>query len=160
GLVATAARPDSPGKMEIETGDDFLLNSETALNKASFQGLLPLNSPLANIKSVVVEIYRVFPNDSQDPPSGQVPTRDNSPSDVAFDSRESGGGGLSFSSSLVQSTFTAANSVLNGIHPKPNQTTHGEGPVTGEEVRIDVTLTQPFSLPADHYFFVPQVELS
>ena len=33
-------------------------------------------------------------------------------------------------------SFTTANSVLNGIHPKPNQTTRGEGPVTGEEVRL------------------------
>src|SRR5207249_3834587 len=57
-------------------------------------------------------------------------------------------------------SFTVANSVVNGINPIPNQTTGGEGPVTGEEVRIDVTLTTPFSLPADHYFFVPQVQLS
>jgi hypothetical protein len=29
---------------------------------------------------VRLEIYRVFPKDSQDPPSGNVPTRVNSPS--------------------------------------------------------------------------------
>jgi hypothetical protein len=32
--------------------------------------------------------------------------------------------------------------------------------VTGEEVEFDVTFTTPFSLPADHYFFVPQVEVT
>jgi hypothetical protein len=36
----------------------------------------------------------------------------------------------------------------------------GEGAVTGQEVRFNVLFTTPFDLPADHYFFVPQVELS
>jgi hypothetical protein len=60
----------------------------------------------------------------------------------------------------LNASFTAANSVLNGIHPKPNQQTLGEGSVTGEEVVFTVTFATPFDLPADHYFFVPQVELS
>src|SRR5262249_7143719 len=38
--------------------------------------------------------------------------------------------------------------------------TTGEGPVTGQEVQFNVNFSTPFSLPADHYFFVPQVELS
>ena len=29
----------------------------------------------------------------------------------------------------------------------------------GDEVEFDVTFTKPFTLPADHYFFVPQVLL-
>jgi hypothetical protein len=58
-------------------------------------------------------------------------------------------------------SFTAANSVQpGGIHPKPGQTTGGNGSVTGEEVQFDVTFTTPFTLPADHYFFVPQVEVT
>ena len=32
--------------------------------------------------------------------------------------------------------------------------------MTGQETLISVNLTTPFNLPADHYFFVPQVELS
>jgi hypothetical protein len=57
--------------------------------------------------------------------------------------------------------FTAKNSVQpGGIHPAPNQTTGGNGPVTGQETLISVNFTTPFNLPADHYFFVPQVELS
>ena len=55
---------------------------------------------------------------------------------------------------------TALNPVDSGIHPSSNQATGGEGPKTGQEVRFNVTFTEPFDLPADHYFFVPQVLLS
>jgi hypothetical protein len=109
---------------------------------------------------VTVEIYRVFPLDSTDPPSGNVLTRFNSPSDNAFDSRDSVAASLSFSSSLINATFTAANSVVNGINKFPNQKTGGEGAVTGQEILVNVDFTSPFSLPAGHYFFVPQLHLS
>lgn len=56
--------------------------------------------------------------------------------------------------------FSASNSVLNGIHPSPGQTTGGEGPVSGSEVQLTVTFNTPFDLPADHYFFIPQVLLN
>ena len=52
------------------------------------------------------------------------------------------------------------NSVITGINGKPNQTTGGEGSQTGQEVQFSVTFANPFVLPADHYFFVPQVQLS
>src|SRR5262249_52440116 len=67
---------------------------------------------------------------------------------------------LSFTVAPLNSSFTAANSVLNGINAKPSQNTGGEGPVTGTEVQFHVTLTTPLDLPADHYFFVPQVEIA
>jgi hypothetical protein len=108
---------------------------------------------------VVVEIYRVFSKDSDAGRTPRVPTRANSPSDVAFDSRDSEAGSLTYTTAVLSSSFTAANSVLNGIHPKPGQTTNGEGPVTGQEVRFAVDFTPPIALPADHYFFVPQVQL-
>jgi hypothetical protein len=54
----------------------------------------------------------------------------------------------------------AANSVINGINAKPNQFTGGEGPVTGQEVQFNVLFTTPIILPADHYFFRPEVGLS
>jgi hypothetical protein len=163
GKMATATRPDA-SKFEIETADDFLLTSATSISSATFTGLMPSTS---TVKEVVVEIYRVFPNDSNaGRTSGsptfstpQVPTRVNSPSDVAFDSRDSSGT-LTFTTSVVASALTAVNSVQpGGINPKPNQTTGGSGAVTGEEVEFTVNFTTPFSLPADHYFFVPQVEL-
>jgi hypothetical protein len=56
--------------------------------------------------------------------------------------------------------LTASNSVLNGINPKPNQTTAGEGPVSGEEVAFNATFNPPLRLAAGHYYFVPQVALS
>ena len=66
---------------------------------------------------------------------------------------------------MIQSSFTANNSVLNGINPlnptpPPGEFTGGELAVTGQEVEFNVLFTTPFVLPADHYFFVPQVELT
>jgi len=167
-LMATASRPDTPGKFEIETADDFVLTgSQTSLTSATFTGLLTGASP--TIGEVRVEIYRVFPNDSNvgrtsGPPTfstSQVPTRVNSPSDVALDDRDSTvGGGLSFTTTVLSGTFTALNSIQpGGIHPSPNQTTGGNGPVTGQEVQFNIIFTAPFDLPADHYFFIPQVQV-
>ena len=165
GLMAAATRPSSAGKFEIEAGDDFIVSSQTQLNSATFTGLIPTG---ANVSSVTVEIYRVFPLDSNvartsGPPTfstPQVPTRMNSPSDVAFLSKASGASELNFSTSLLSANFSALNSVLpGGIHPKPGQTTGGNGPVSGQEVQFNVNFSSPFDLPADHYFFVPQVEL-
>ena len=156
GRMAMASRPDSSGKIEIEAADDFILNAPALVNSGTFTGLVPTGY---SVSGVTVEIYRVFPADSNNPPSGNVPTRANSPSDVAFDSRASGTD-LNFTATVLNNSFTAANSVLNGIHPLPGQTTGGDGAVTGQEVQFSFTLTSPFSLPADHYFFVPQVELS
>src|SRR5262249_17830259 len=34
GLMATATRPESPGKFEIETGDDFVLTQQTLITAA------------------------------------------------------------------------------------------------------------------------------
>jgi hypothetical protein len=59
----------------------------------------------------------------------------------------------------VSSSFTAANSVLNGIHPFPGQFTGGDGQVTGQEVLFNVIFNTPLDLGADRYFFVPQVQL-
>ncbi len=160
GLMAMASRPGTAGQMEIEAADDFILTGALSVTGGSFVGLMPSDASLSSISEVVVEIYRVFPNDSTLPASGNVLTRVNSPSDVAFGSRDSAAGGLSFTPALLSNSFTTNNSVLNGIHPSPNQFTAGEGAVTGEEVSFNVTFTAPFNLPADHYFFVPQVLLT
>ena len=169
GRMAVASRPDAGGLFEIEAADDFVLTGQTRLTGATFTGLLTGGAAPANIGEVRVEIYRVFPKDSNvartsGPPifsTPQVPTRVNSPSDVALDDRDStAGGGLTFSTSILSGTFTAANSVQpGGIHPTPNQNTLGDGPVTGTEVLFTITFTDPFDLPADHYFFIPQVQV-
>lgn len=158
GRIGTASRPASTGKIEIESADDFILSQSTSIDHATFNGLLPTG---ATISQVRLEIYRVFPLDSVNPPSGNVPTRVNSPSDNAFADRSSANAtDLSFTTSILAPSFTVANSVVNGINKSPNQKTGGEGPVTGQEVLFDVTLKSPFVLPGDHYFFIPQVELS
>ena len=161
GRLASASRPQTAGKFEIESADDFVLANRTLINSASFTGLLPSGTPLTDVSRVRVEIYRIFPKDSQNPPSGRVPSRTNSPSDNVFDERDSFVSTLNFAAALLSPSFSAANSVQpGGIHPLPNQTTGGNGAVTGEEVRFDVTFAMPFDLPADHYFFIPQVALS
>jgi len=160
GRIALASRPSSGGLLEIESADDFLLSAPTVLTGGSFTGLLPLGVSLSDIAEVRVEIYRVFPNDSDTTRTPQVPTRTNSPSDVEFDDRDTASGNLSFSAQVVNSNFTAANSILNGIHPGQTPATGGEGPVTGQEVLFNLNFTDPFTLPADHYFFVPQVQLT
>lgn len=156
--IATGSRPSSTGKIEIESADDFVLTQNTQLNHATFTGLLA-GATANDIANVNVEIYRVFGKDSVTPPSGRVPTRVNSPSDIAFETRESANNSLSYSVTLLSANATAANSVLNGIHPIPNNKTGGEGAVSGQEIKFDVDFTNAISLAADHYFFIPQVEL-
>jgi hypothetical protein len=160
GKMAMASRPSSTGKVEIEAADDFPLSSDSLVQTGTFTGLLPSAAPLSSITRVVVEIYRVFPQDSNPGRMASVPTRVNSPSDVAFASRDSASAGVSFAPTVLNPSFTATNSVLNGIHPSPTQTTGGDGTVSGEEVRFDITFSTPINLPAGQYFFVPQVALS
>jgi hypothetical protein len=147
GLIATGSRPESPGKIEIESADDFILTSPARIDSATFTGLITGGATTGDIGRVVVEIYRVFPKDSDTGRTFNVPTRTNSPSDVAFDTRDSSPGSLSFTTSVLDDSFTAANTVLDGINPSPNQTTNGEGPVTGREVLFDVTFSTPLDLP-------------
>ena len=120
GKMALASRPGSNGVVEIEAGDDFVTTDPTSLTGASFTGLLPTNASLSSIQQVRVEIYRVFPSDSDvsrtsGPPTfstSLVPTRVNSPSDVDLGARDSADGSLSFTPSVVSASFTANNSVL------------------------------------------------
>jgi hypothetical protein len=162
GRIATLSRIGSPGVLQTETADDFFLTQNTLIQQATFTGLIPSGAPLSTITAVEIEIYNLFPVDSTNPPSGTVPTRVNSPADVEIDSAtsDSNSGTLTFTSALLNSSFTATNSVVNGINRIPNQTTGGEGPVTGREVSITVTFNPAISLPAGHYFFRPEVQLS
>jgi hypothetical protein len=159
GKMAMASRFASAGKIAIEAADDFVLTGETRISSASFTGLLPTGDPLSDVQNIGVEIYRVFPTDSINPPSGNVPTRVNSPSDHDFVNTDKVTGTLSFTATTIAPSFTANNSVLNGINKVPAQTTGGEGPVTGQEVRFDLSFSPPLDLVADHYFFVPEVQL-
>jgi hypothetical protein len=154
GLIGTASRPAVGQRPEIETGDDFALSTETVLNQATFTGLV---RPGAQVQDVVIEIYRVFPQDSNTSRTPQVPTRVNSPSDIAFVTRDSASGQLSFSTQDLNNAFSVQNTVVNsGIQAGSG----GNGRRTGEEMQFNVTFNIPFDLPAGHYFFVPQVQLS
>jgi hypothetical protein len=168
GRMATASRPESAGKFEIESADDFILGTKTSITGATFTGLLTNRAPLSSVGEVRVEIYRVFPNDSNvgrtsgSPPfsTPQVPARLNSPADVELEDRDTASGNLNFTMTDM-GVFSVLNTVQpGGIHPKPDQTTKGDGKITGEEVQFNVTFNTPFVLPADHYFFVPQVEVT
>src|SRR5215831_1864087 len=129
-LMAAASRPESAGKFEIESADDFFLTSPTSITSATFTGLITGGATIANIGEVRVEIYRVFPADSNTARTGfpvppfstpQVPARQNSPSDVEFDGRDSAvAGELSFTTTLLANFTSAQNSVDTGIHPAPN----------------------------------------
>ena len=159
GLIATLSRTASTGKLETETADDFITTTPTLINSATFTGLLVGGATPANVLDVEVELYHVFPSDSASPPDGRVVTRTNSPSDNNFAAADGKLGQLSFTVTVLDPRFTALNSVVNGINPLPNQFTGGEGAVTGEEVRFNVTFATPFSLGADHVFFRPEVAL-
>ena len=158
GRIGLASRPGTT--TEIEAADDFILTLPAFVNSATFIGLLPTGFSLSNVNFVGVEIYHVFPQDSTNPPSGNVPTRVNSPSDNVFDSRDTASGNLTSMGTILNPNFSAANSILNGINKGSNPTTTGEGPISGEEVMFNLTFTTPFLLPAGHYFFVPQVGLN
>lgn len=64
GKMATASRPSTGGKFEIESADDFVVAGLTSINSATFTGILTGGATVADIGQVRVEIYRVFPNDS------------------------------------------------------------------------------------------------
>jgi hypothetical protein len=162
GLIGTLSRPASAGLVQTETADDFVLNECVLINEATFTGLLPMGASVESINRVEIEIYHVFPVDSDTNRTPAVVTRANSPSDVEIDdaTRDSLDGSLSANPTVVNPTFSVLNSVVNNINPSPNQFTGGEGPVTGTEVTITVTFDPPILLPADHYFFRPEVGLS
>jgi hypothetical protein len=156
GRMAMASRPMGR-QAEIEAGDDFFMPASTRIVGGSFYGLLPAGLPLSVVTGITVEFYDIFPNASTTPPSGHVPTRVNSPSDVALLSRTSGAG-MSFTTAVLSANFATSNAVLPGIHAAPHQTTGGDGPRHGQEVMFSFSFTTPVALAPGHFFFVPQVE--
>lgn len=164
--MAMGSRPGGGGVVEIEAADDFTLEGPTILASASFTGLVPAMGA-GSVQEVRVEAYRGFPADSDTSrtsgapifSTASVPTRVDSPADMVFAQADSAEGTLTYTVSTLGGLF-ALNSVLNGINPKPSQATGGDGPFNGDEVVFNVSFSPPLSLPAGHYFFVPQVKLS
>jgi hypothetical protein len=161
GRLAALSQPPAGSTLETETADDFLLGETTSITGATITGLITSGASAADISNVEIEIYRVFPNDSL-PPSGRVPSRANSPADVEIDraTRDGRSGTLAFRAAVLSDHFTLQNTVVTGIHTAPANVTHGEGPVTGVEVQITVAFDPPIVLPADSYFFRPEVSVN
>jgi hypothetical protein len=167
GRLGALSQPTNSGKLETETADDFILPETTSITEATIVGLIPLGTSLANISNVEVEIYRVFPSDSDvgrtsGPPTFStpaVPTRVNSPGDVEVDTatRDGRQGTLVFRAIVLSPSFSVANTVITGIKKKPNNVTFGEGSAIGEQVQITISFNPPILLPVDHYFFRPEV---
>jgi hypothetical protein len=169
GRIASLDEPGNAhnGNVEFETADDFVLPTETQLNSATFTGLLTGGATTADLSNVDIEIYQVFPNDSEvtrtsGPPTfstAQVPTRVNSPADIIFLLRDSATSGLSFKIVELSKSFAVANSVTSAGQIAVGGAST-PAPTSGVEVQFVVTFTPPLDLPPGHYFFVPQVGLS
>jgi hypothetical protein len=161
GLMGAVSRRASPGKLETETADDFTLDQTTVIRRATIVGLVPSGTQPQDIKEVEVEVYHVFPLDSAVPPSGNVPSRGNSPSDVEIGTatRAGNSGTLTFSTDVLNSNFSVGNTVVNNLKVA-TAPPGGEGSTAGEEVEITITFTSPIILPAGHYFFRPEVLLT
>src|SRR6185369_11999477 len=161
GLMGAASRRASPGKLETETADDFTLDQTTVIKRATIIGLVPSGTQTQNIKEVEIEVYHIFPLDSAMPPSGKVPTRANSPSDVEIDTatRAGNSGTLTFSTNVLNSNFGVGNTMVNNLKVA-TAPPGGEGSTAGEQVEITITFTSPIILPAGHYFFRPEVLLT
>jgi hypothetical protein len=163
GALSQQASPEN-SQIETETADDFILSDATVINSATITGLMiPLGTSPASITNIEVELYHVFPADSVDPPSGKVPSRQNSPADVEIGTatRDGSAGTLAFNKSSINSSFMVTNTVVNRLQPK----TGGDGTATGEEVQIAITFTPPVVLPApppplNHYFFRPEAQVT
>ena len=161
GLMGAASRRASPGKLETETADDFTLDQTTVIRRATIVGLVPSGTQPQDVKEVEVEVYHVFPLDSALPPSGKVPSRANSPSDVEIGTatRAGNSGTLTFSTNVLNSNFGVGNTVVN-IIKIATAPPGGEGSTAGEQVGITITFSSPILLPAGHYFFRPEVVLN
>jgi len=162
GKLGALSRPAGANKVETETADDFVLNQTTVLTGATITGLLTNGATLANLKNVEVEIYHVFPLDSDQNRTPDVPSRTNSPSDheIAFATRAANNGTLHTHGTVLNDGFTVRNSVEDKINKKPANITHGEGAFTGQEVDITITFTTPIALGPGRYFFRSEVLLN
>ena len=137
---------------------DFILGTRTSVTDATFTGLLPVG---ATVGEVVVEIYRVFPNDlnvGRTTGSGTTPPCSrprkcrrgkNSPSGQRIrHPRPSNQRPDAFSTDVLNASFSVLNSVTpGGIHPLPNVFSGGNGGRMGEEVEFTVELCGALQSP-------------
>jgi hypothetical protein len=160
-LIGSRSEPANThnNNIELETADDFVLPVQTELDQATFTGLLTGGATVIDISDVHIEIYQVFPNDSNTARTPNVPTRANSPADVALLERDSALNTLSFTTDVLSPSFAIANSVASAARIAVGGASTAV-PTSGEEVQFTVAFTPPLDLAPGHYFFVPQVGLS
>ena len=151
--MASASRPNSAGKTEIESADDFVTTAtQTSITSATFTGLLSGVVTTPTVQNVIVEIYRVFTEQLYCPAVGQcrhegelairrgfrLARRLSRKPQLYYGDLGSHFYSFEFCSSRAAST------------PKPGQTTGGDGSITGQEVLFTVNFTTPINLPPDH----------
>ena len=166
GLIATAARPESrPENSRSNRPMTSCSPNTTSITSATFTGLVPAGS---SATGVVVEIYRVFPTDSD------VGAHQRAANVLDGPGAHAGQFALRYRARRARHrerpisrprsldpSFTANNSVTAGRYPSQTEPTPPAATVRSRARKCSSTVNfaTPFVLPADHYFFVPQVEL-
>jgi hypothetical protein len=161
GLIGGMSEPDNAhnNNDELETADDFILPAQTELDQTTFTGLLTGGAHVADVSNVFIEIYQVFPKDSNGARIPKVPTRVNSPGDVAFVERDSLDNKLSFTTTVLSTSFNIANSVDSTARIAVGGASTPV-PISGDEVQFNVDFKPPLDLAPGQYFFVPHVGLN
>jgi hypothetical protein len=161
GLIGGMSEPDNAHNNhdELETADDFVLPSQTELDQMTFTGLLTGGAQVTDVSNVFIEIYQVFPKDSNTARTPKVPTRVNSPGDVAFVERDSLDNKVSFTTTVLSNSFNIANSVDSTARIAVGGASTPV-PISGVEVQFNAAFTPPLDLAPGQYFFVPHVGLS
>ncbi len=163
GLMGAVSRRASPGKLETETADDFALGQTTVIRRATIVGLVPSGTQPQDIKEVEVEVYHVFPLDSAVPPSGKVPSRANSPSDVEIGTatRAGNSGTLTFSTNVLNANVSVLNTVVNNLKVADGLLPAGKVQRQVKKWRSRSRSLAPSSRAwRGHYFFRPEVLLT
>ena len=156
GKIATASRPEST---ENSRSSPRMISCSptTSITSATFTGLVPGGGerpPTSSSRSIAY-----FPRLGCRPHQRvaavldvEVPTRVNSPSDVAFLEADSATGGLVLDQGARGDLHRKQLGETGGIYPEPESDTGGNGAVTGEEVRFDRELHRRLAPPRQPLF--------
>ena len=141
--MGALSRRASPGKVETETADDFLLQDTTVITDATIAGLLPAGTPLDNIKDVEVEISTFSLWTPRSLSQGRCPCEQILLDvEIGTATRARSSGTLEISTRVLNGSFMVANTVANGITVKTSGAgTHTTTPVEIQETSTDQVLT-------------------
>lgn len=154
--LAVSSQLDTP----TETADDFTVTDPRGFNvqEVSFQGIL--TDPNATIDDVDLAFYQVFPGAS-DLTRTPVTVRTNGPEDIEFAAFSLGENTLTVNTTNLGS-FTVDQTILPGSGANTPGLGSGVvgGPLTGELVQVDATLTTPLQLAPEPVFLVAAADAS